>query len=121
MNMLRTYLGNYDVDVYGEFACGGKETGPAGGAVGTKPRQYFVPGKAQQEVPYADVPDAVIYTTEDGRQWPGSYFFHYNNDEKPGRKEKARARIFISDIVEDFFMTYGGEPFIFGSKVISIS
>ena len=65
--------------------------------------------------------DAVTYTTKDGKKWPGSYFFHYNNEEKPGPKEEARARAFISDVVEDYFMTYDGERFIGLSQVISIS
>lgn len=121
LGMLQVYLSNYDVDMVGKFACGGKEMGPAGGPVGQKPRAWFVPGPKQADVPYADVPDAVEYETSDGKKWKGSYFFHYNNDEKPGKKEEMRARIFISDIVEDFFMTYDGERFISGSEVVSIS
>lgn len=40
---------------------------------------------------------------------------------KPGPNEEARARAFISDVVEDYFMTYDGERFIGLSQVISIS
>lgn len=119
--MLEIYLRNLDVDIVGKFACGGKETGPAGGAVGTKPKAYFKPSVPRDSIPDANVQDAVVYTTADGKKWPGSYFFHYNNDEKPGPKEESRARIFISDIVEDYFMTYDGERFIGVSQVVSIS
>ena len=121
LSTLKVFLQNYDVDIVGEFACGGKETGPAGLPVGVKPRAYFIPGPAGKDAPEAEVCDAVTYTTKDGKKWPGSYFFHYNNEEKPGPKEEARARAFISDVVEDYFMTYDGERFIGLSQVISIS
>ncbi len=121
LSTLKVFLQNYDVDIVGEFACGGKETGPAGLPVGVKPRAYFIPGPAGKDAPEAEVCDAVTYTTKDGKKWPGSYFFHYNNEEKPGPKEEARARAFISDVVEDYFMTYDGERFIGLSRVISIS
>ena len=124
MGVLRTlevFLRNYDVDIVGEFSCGGRERGPAGLDLGVKPKAYFIPGPKGENAPPADVCDPVTYTLADGTQTPGSYFFHYNNNEKPGPKEEARARAFISDIVEDYFMTYDGERFIGGSRILSIS
>lgn len=119
--MLELYLRNYDCDIVGKFACGGKETGPAGYDVGVKPKADFKPGPKGKDMPDADVCDAVMYEMADGTQRPGSYFFHYNNNQKPGPREEAKARAFIEDIVEDYFMTYDGEPFPAFSQVISIS
>ena len=121
LNTLEVFLRNYDADIVGEFACGGREHGPAGLPVGVKPRAYFSPGPKGKDAPPADVCDAVSYTLADGTVTPGSYFFHYNNNEKPGAREEAKARAFIADIVEDYFMTYDGERFIGISRVISIS
>lgn len=119
--MLELYLRNYDCDIVGKFACGGKETGPAGYDPGVKPKADFIPGPKGKEAPDADVCDAVIYEMADGTKMPGSYFFHYNCNAKPGPREEAKARAFIEDIVEDYFMTYDGEPFPPFSQVISIS
>lgn len=121
LSMLELYLRNYDCDIVGKFACGGKETGPAGYPVGVKPKADFIPGPKGKEMPEADVCDAVIYEMADGTKMPGSYFFHYNCNAKPGPREEAKARAFIADIVEDYFMTYDGEPFPAFSQVISIS
>ncbi len=121
LKTLEVFLRNYDVDIVGEFSCGGREMGPAGLDLGVKPRAYFIPGPKGKNAPPADVRDPVIYTLADGTEKPGSYFFHYNNNEKPGPKEEARARAFISDVVEDYFMTYDGERFIGGSRILSIS
>ena len=121
LNTLEVFLRNYDVDIVGMYSCGGRERGPAGFDLGVKPKAWFVPGPQGQNVPDADVCDPVTYTMADGTERPGSYFFHYNNNEKPGPKEEARARAFISDIVEDYFMTYDGERFIGTSRILSIS
>ena len=121
LGMLELYLRNYDCDIVGKFACGGKETGPAGYDVGVKPKAEFMPGPRGKDMPDADVCDAVLYEMADGTKRPGSYFFHYNNNQKPGPREEAKARAFIADIVEDYFMTYDGEPFPCFSQVISIS
>ncbi len=119
--MLELYLRNYDCDIVGKFACGGKETGPAGYDVGVKPKADFRPGPKGKDLPDADVCDAVMYEMADGTRRPGTYFFHYDNNHKPGPREEAKARAFIADIVEDYFMTYDGEPFPAFSQVISIS
>ena len=50
-----------------------------------------------------------------------SYFFHYDCDSKPGKREEAKARAFISDIVEDYFMTYDGVPNPPYSEIWSLS
>ena len=120
LDLLKMYLQLQDVDVIGKFACAGKETGPAGYPVGVKPKADFKPGK-NADGPDADVCDAVMYEMGDGTRVPGSYFFHYNCDAKPGAREEAKARAFISDIVEDYFMTYDGKVNPPISEILSIS
>lgn len=121
LETLKLYLTINNVDVVGKFACAGKETGPAGYALGVKPKAYFKPGANTSDMPDANVPDAVMYAKKDGSQVPGSYFFHYDLNSKPGPREEMKARAFISDLVEDFFMTYDGERNIAVSEIISIS
>lgn len=120
LETLKLYLKLNNVDVVGRFSCGGKETGPAGYPLGVKPKADFRPGK-KAEGPDADVCDAVLYTLGDGRQVPGSYFVHYDTDSKPGPRELAKAEAFISDVVEDFFMTYDGVPNPPLSEILSLS
>ncbi|NTV89389.1 MAG: hypothetical protein HGA22_03360, partial [Clostridiales bacterium] len=115
------YLALNSVDVIGKFACGGRETGPAGYPAGTKPKLEFRPGSKGGDIPDADVCDPAVYTDADGNKSYGSYFFHFDLDKKPGAREEAKARAFICDIVEDYFMTYNGERNIVGSEIISIS
>lgn len=121
LETLKLYLALNNVDVVGKFACAGKETGPAGYPNGIKPKKTFSPGLKSSSFPDADVPDALMYTKKDGSQTPGSYFFHYDLNSKPGPREEAKARAFISDFVEDFFMTYDGERSIAISEILSIS
>lgn len=120
LTTLKQYLNLNNVDVIGRFSCAGKETGPAGYPVGVKPKADFVPGK-RNEGPDADVCDAVFYRMGDGSLRPGSYFFHYDCDSKPGPREEAKAKAFISDIVEDYFMTYDGVPNPPYSEIWSLS
>ncbi len=120
LTTLKQYLNLNNVDVIGRFSCGGKETGPAGYPVGVKPKADFKPGK-RSAGPDADVCDAVMYQMGDGSLKPGSYFFHYDCESKPGPREEAKARAFIADIVEDYFMTYDGVPNPPLSEVWSLS
>ena len=55
------------------------------------------------------------------RSRTGSYFFHYDCHSRPGPREEAKARAFISDIVEDYFMTYDGVPNPPRSEIVSLS
>lgn len=109
LEQMKLYLKLYNVDMIGRFSCAGKETGPAGYPLGEKPKKDFIPGK-KLEGPDADVCDAVMYKMGDGSLVPGSYFFHYDCDSKPGPREEAKAKAFIADIVECYFMTYDGVP-----------
>ncbi|MDR1508139.1 MAG: hypothetical protein LBS53_00695 [Synergistaceae bacterium] len=120
LEQMKLYLVTHDVDVIGKFSCAGKETGPAGYTVGVKPKEDFIPGH-KQEGSDANVQDAEMYTLGDGSQVPGSYFFHYDCDSKPGRREEQKAKAFISDVIEDYFMTYNGVPNPPISEIISIS
>ena len=92
----------------------------AGYPVGVKPKANFVPGK-RNDGPDADVCDAVMYRMADGSLRPGSYFFHYDCDSKPGPREEAKARAFMSDVIEDYFMTYDGVPNPPLSEILSLS
>ncbi len=120
LETLKMYLKLNNVDVIGRFSCGGKETGPAGYPLGVKPKKDFVPGKKNVGED-ADICDAVLYTMGDGTQVPGSYFVHYDNDNKPGPREQMKAKAFIADIIEDFFMTYDGVPNPPLSEIVSLS
>ena len=121
LETLRLYLRCASVDVCGRFACAGKETGPAGYAPGVKPKGEFVPGRDLSELPDADVPDPVKYTMADGSEHWGSYFFHHNGAEKPGPRDEAKARAFIADFIEDYFMTYDGVRAPAISEIVSLS
>ena len=121
LTTLKQYLNLNNVDVIGRFSCAGKETGPAGYPVGVKPKADFKPGKPDPNAPDADVCDAVMYPMADGSLRPGSYFFHYDCHSKPGPREEAKAKAFISDIVEDYFMTYDGVPNPPLSEIVSLS
>lgn len=120
LDTLKMYLNLNNVDVIGRFSCAGRETGPAGYPLGVKPKADFVPGK-RNDGPDADVCDAVMYQMGDGTLVPGSYFFHYDCHSKPGPREEAKARAFISDIVEDYFMTFDGTPNPPYSEIWSLS
>lgn len=121
LEALKLYLTVNDVDVIGKFSCAGRETGPAGYPLGVKPKADFRPGARGDDLPDADVCDPVMYTMGDGTRVPGSYFFHYNCHGKPGPREEARARAFIADIAEDYFMTYDGQVNPPLSEILSIS
>lgn len=121
LNMLRLYLESANVDIIGQFACPGKETGPAGFDLGVKPPRDFRPGPAGKNAPLADVPDAIDYPFSDGHTQKGAYFFHYDLNNKPDERELKKAEYFICDIIEDFFMTYDGVPNMPISEIISIS
>ena len=121
LETLKLYLQSSSVKVVGRFCCGGKETGPAGYPLGEKPAAVFIPGAKGKDAPKADVCDAVGYRMGDGSIKPGSYFFHYDNENKPGPREEAKARAFAADFIEDYFMTYNGEVNCTMSELVSMS
>ena len=121
LEQLKLYLQTNNVHVVGKFACGGKETGPAGFPVGEKPPKFFRPGPKDPNAPKADVQDAVYYRMGDGSLKPGSYFFHYDCDSKPGPREEAKAKAFAADLIEDYFMSYNNKTMKDWSELISIS
>lgn len=121
LEMLKLYLNTYSVDVQGFFACGGREHGPAGYPLGVKPKAEFRPGPPDPSIPDADVCDPMVYTMKDGAEKFGSYFFHYDLNNKPGPREIMKAKAFAADFIEDFFMTYDGEQNPPLSNIISIS
>ncbi len=121
LEMLAHYLRSYNVNIIGKFCCAGKETGPAGIPTGVKPPKEFRPGKDLSLLEPADVEDAVIYEMADGTKKPGGYFFHYDMESKPGEREINKAKYFIQDFIEDYFMTYDGNPNVAISELISMS
>ncbi len=121
LETLKLYLNLNSVDVVGKFACCGRETGPAGYAPGVKPKAGFVPGKKLDDLPDADVCDAVKYKLGDGSEVYGSYFFHYGITSKPGPRDEMKAKALICDLVEDYFLSHDGRRKIVGSEYISIS
>ncbi|MCR5784489.1 MAG: hypothetical protein K6G40_02460 [Eubacterium sp.] len=95
---LKLFLELNNVTVIGQFACCGKEFGPAGLKEGEKPR-LMGPG---------EIADPIIYDTEDGKI-TSSYFFHGQPWEHPNDRDVLKAKALICDIVEDMFMTYDGK------------
>ncbi len=108
---LKLFLELQNVDVIGQFACVGKEFGPAGLAEGEKP-MLIRPG---------EMPDPQIYETEEGEKITASYFFHGQPWNHPNDKDVIKAKILVSDLVEDMFMTYNGKRAQVKSEYISIS
>lgn len=120
LELLKLYLTNFSVNVVGRFSCAGRETGPGGLELGVKPPTRFIPGADINSLPKADVPDAVAYEMADGTKKPGCYFFHYDHMNKPGPREEARAKILISDFIEDYFMSYDGKQNVAISELVSL-
>lgn len=108
---LKLFLELQNVDVIGQFACVGKEFGPAGLEEGEKP-MLIRPG---------EMPDPEVYETADGEKITASYFFHGQPWNHPNNKDVMKAKILVSDLVEDMFMTYNGKRAQVNSEYISIS
>jgi flavodoxin len=108
---LKLFLELANVDVIGQFACVGKEFGPAGLKEGEKP-MLIRPGQ---------MPDPNIYETAEGEKITASYFFHGQPWNHPNDKDVIKAKILVSDLVEDMFMTYNGKRAQVKSEYISIS
>lgn len=111
LSALKLFLELQNVDVIAQFACVGKEFGPAGLVAGEKP--FLIEG--------GELPDAKIYELEEGEQYTSSYFFHGQPWEHPNDKDVIKAKILVSDLVEDMFMTYDGRRAQVKSEYISIS
>lgn len=108
---LKLFLELNNVTVLGQFACCGKEFGPAGLEEGEKPR-LMGPG---------EMPDPKIYETRDGEKITASYFFHGQPWNHPMDRDIQKAQCLIADLVEDMFMTYDGKRAQVCSEYISIS
>ena len=108
---LKLFLELNNVTVIGQFACCGKEFGPAGLKEGEKPR-LIGPGEIQ---------DPAVYETAEGEKITASYFFHGQPWEHPNDRDVLKAKALICDIVEDMFMTYDGKRAQVCSTYTSIS
>lgn len=108
---LKLFLELNNVTVLGQFACCGKEFGPAGLEEGEKPR-LMGPG---------EMPDPKIYELADGTKVTSSYFFHGQPWNHPCQRDIDRAKTMVCDLVEDYFMTYDGKRAQVCSQYISIS
>lgn len=112
LEALKMFLKLNNCDTVGTFACCGKEFGPAGIREGEKPQT--MPG-----VP--ELADPLYYELADGGRRQGSYFFHSNGWEHPSERDRMKAAALVSDIVEDYFMSYDGAVWESDSQYISIS
>lgn len=112
LEALKMFLKLNDCDTVGIFACCGKEFGPAGLKEGEKPQT--MPGAPE-------VADPVYYETADGQKHQGSYFFHFSGWGHPSERDCMKAAALVSDIVEDYFMSYHGGVWESTSQYISIS
>ena len=108
---LKLFLELQNVQVIGQFACVGKEFGPAGLEEGEKP--MLIDG--------GEMPDPAVYEKADGTKITASYFFHGEPWNHPNDKDVMKAKILISDLVEDMFQTYDGRRAQVNSEYISIS
>jgi flavodoxin len=108
---LKLFLELNNVTVIGQYACCGKEFGPAGLAEGEKPR-LIGPG---------EIDDPKVYDTADGQKITASYFFHGQPWNHPMDRDVQKAQCLIADLVEDMFMTYDGKRAQVCSEYISIS
>ena len=68
-----------------------------------------------------EMPDPEVYETADGEKITASYFFHGQPWNHPNDKDVMKAKILVSDLVEDMFMTYNGKRAQVNSEYISIS
>lgn len=112
LTVLKLFLGQQDVDVVGQFACNGKEFGPAGLEEGQIP---------MNNVTRQPMPEPEYYETSDGKKIQGCYFFHNHPWDRPGPREEAKAKALVADLVEDYFLTYDGARNNVGAQYISIS
>ena len=108
---LKLFLELNNVTVIGQFACCGKEFGPAGLEENEKPR-LITPG---------ELPDPAVYETSDGGKITASYFFHGRPWDHPLDRDVKKAQYLIADLIEDMFMTYDGKRAQVCSEYISIS
>ncbi len=112
LESLKMFLQMNGCDNVGTFACCGKEFGPAGLEKGQKP--MVMPGQAE-------LPDPKMYTTEDGEELQGSYFFHYAGWEHPSDRDVMKAYAMVCDLIEDYFLSYHGDVWDSKSQYVSIS
>ena len=112
LESLKMFLQMNGCDNVGTFACCGKEFGPAGLEKGQKP--MVMPGQAE-------LPDPKMYTTEDGEELQGSYFFHYAGWEHPSDRDVMNAYAMVCDLIEDYFLSYHGDVWDSKSQYVSIS
>ena len=112
LEALKMFLKMNNCDIVDTFACCGKEFGPAGLEEGEKPD--VMPGAPEMS-------DPVYYTDADGNKHQGSYFFHFGGWGHPSERDLMKAAALVSDIVEDYYMTYNGEMWESTSQYISIS
>ena len=116
LEVLKLYLQLNNVAVVGKFACCGREFGPAGLKPGEKP--MF--NNAEDGTPLP-VPEAEVYEKADGTTFQATYFFHARMWDKPGPRDRAKAKALVADLVEDYFCTFDGRRNMVGSQYISIS
>lgn len=66
-------------------------------------------------------PFETMVETETLGDIPGSVFWHYNSMERPHERDLVKAKTFMADLTEDYFLTATGKPRPSGSvyKVIS--
>ena len=41
---------------------------------------------------------------------PGSSFWHYDSGKRPSKRDLTKAKIFMAEIIEDYFLTISGDP-----------
>lgn len=54
--------------------------------------------------------DVMVYTTIDGKEMLGSTQWHYDLMNRPNERDKQNAFNFISNIIEDYYLTLDGKP-----------
>ena len=41
---------------------------------------------------------------------PGSTFWHYDSGKRPSQRDLTKTKIFMAEIIEDYFLTTTGDP-----------
>ena len=145
LELEKLYLETKGVKVVGEFCCNGKEVfHDAVNMVGAI-MNVGVNRSAEMLQRFKDDPNDPMFDrltpeqregmercAKDTKHWPfdtmvetdglpGSVFWHYDCMKRPHERDILKARIFMSDLVEDYFLTATGKPRRSGAiyKVIS--
>jgi len=76
------------------------------------PAQQKIVAKAASVKDEESFGDAPLMVDNDpmGIGMPGSVFWHYDFQNRPSKRDLTKANIFLSEVIEDYFLTFTGDP-----------